>query len=244
MGGEGVTWIGQAPFTDEKHIFANLGDGTYYHSGILAIRAAIAANVNITYKILYNDAVAMTGGQDGPLSPADIAKQVAAEGVKRIIVVSDEPDEYPSGYYSPDIRIHHRDELDAVQRELREIPASPCCSTTRRARRRSAGAGSAHLPRSRAARRHQRARVRRLRRLRRAVELRVGGAGRDRVRPQAHHRPVLVQQGLLLREGFCPSIFATVEGGARAGRRRQRRSTSRACRTRWCRAPRNRTASS
>jgi indolepyruvate ferredoxin oxidoreductase len=124
MGGEGVTWIGQAPFTDEKHIFANLGDGTYYHSGILAIRAAIAANVNITYKILYNDAVAMTGGQpfDGPLTPAMIATQVAAEGVKRIIVVSDDPEKYPANYFSSDIRIHHRDEMDAVQREMREIP--------------------------------------------------------------------------------------------------------------------------
>jgi indolepyruvate ferredoxin oxidoreductase len=145
MGGEGVTWIGQAPFTDEKHIFANLGDGTYYHSGILAIRAAVAANVSLTYKILYNDAVAMTGGQpfDGPLTPGDIAKQVAAEGVKRIIVVSDEPDKYPSGYYSSDIRIHHRDEMDAVQRELREIPGvtvllydQTCAAEKRRRRKR------------------------------------------------------------------------------------------------------------
>ena len=145
MGGEGVTWIGQAPFTDEKHIFANLGDGTYYHSGILAIRAAVAAEVNITYKILYNDAVAMTGGQpfDGPLSPGDIAKQVAAEGVKRIIVVSDEPDKYPHGYYDSNIRIHHRDELDAVQRELREIPGctvllydQTCAAEKRRRRKR------------------------------------------------------------------------------------------------------------
>jgi indolepyruvate ferredoxin oxidoreductase len=101
MGGEGVPWIGQAPFTEEKHIFANLGDGTYYHSGLLAVRAAVAANVNITYKILYNDAVAMTGGQpiDGPLTPQDIARQVAAEGVKRIVVVTDEPTKYPSGYF-------------------------------------------------------------------------------------------------------------------------------------------------
>jgi indolepyruvate ferredoxin oxidoreductase len=145
MGGEGVPWIGQAPFTEEKHIFANLGDGTYYHSGILAIRAAVAADVNITYKILYNDAVAMTGGQpiDGPLSPADVARQVAAEGVKRIIVVSDEPDKYPSGYFSGDIRIHHRDEMDAVQREMREIPGvtvllydQTCAAEKRRRRKR------------------------------------------------------------------------------------------------------------
>ncbi len=145
MGGEGVPWIGQAPFTDEKHIFANLGDGTYYHSGILAIRAAVAADVNITYKILYNDAVAMTGGQpiDGPLSPADVARQVTAEGVKRVIVVSDEPDKYPSGYFSGDVRIHHRDELDSVQRELREIPGvsvllydQTCAAEKRRRRKR------------------------------------------------------------------------------------------------------------
>ncbi len=145
MGGEGVPWIGQAPFTDEKHIFANLGDGTYYHSGLLAIRAAVAADVNITYKILYNDAVAMTGGQpvDGPISPAQIAEQVAAEGVKRIIVVSDDPDKYPPNYFSSDIRIHHRDEMDAVQREMRDIPGctvllydQTCAAEKRRRRKR------------------------------------------------------------------------------------------------------------
>ncbi len=145
MGGEGVPWIGQAPFTDEKHIFANLGDGTYYHSGLLAIRAAVAAGVNITYKILYNDAVAMTGGQpvDGPISPSQIAEQVAAEGVKRIIVVSDDPDKYPPNYFSSDIRIHHRDELDAVQREMRDISGctvllydQTCAAEKRRRRKR------------------------------------------------------------------------------------------------------------
>lgn len=98
MGGEGVSWVGQAPFTTEKHVFANLGDGTYYHSGLLAMRAAVAGKVNITYKILYNDAVAMTGGQvvDGPIDPAMISRQIAAEGVKPIIVVTDEPEKYPS----------------------------------------------------------------------------------------------------------------------------------------------------
>jgi indolepyruvate ferredoxin oxidoreductase len=145
MGGEGVPWVGQAPFSSTKHTFANLGDGTYYHSGILAIRAAIAANVNITYKILYNDAVAMTGGQpvDGPISPQMIAQQCAAEGVKKIVVVSDEPDKYPSAYFSPDIAIHHRDDLDRVQRELRDIEGvtillydQTCAAEKRRRRKR------------------------------------------------------------------------------------------------------------
>jgi indolepyruvate ferredoxin oxidoreductase len=145
MGGEGVPWIGQAPFTDEKHIFANLGDGTYYHSGSLAIRAAIAANVNITYKILYNDAVAMTGGQpfDGPLTPAAIARQVAAEGVSKIVVVTDQPDKYPSGYFADGIEIHDRDDLEAVQRKLRDTPGctvllydQTCAAEKRRRRKR------------------------------------------------------------------------------------------------------------
>jgi len=145
MGGEGVPWIGQAPFTATKHMFANLGDGTYYHSGILAIRAAVAAKVNLTYKILYNDAVAMTGGQpvDGPISPALIAQQVAAEGVKKIVVVSDEPEKYPAGYFAAGIEIHHRDELDAVQRVLRDTPGctvllydQTCAAEKRRRRKR------------------------------------------------------------------------------------------------------------
>ena len=145
MGGEGVPWIGQAPFTSTKHVFANLGDGTYYHSGVLAIRAAVAANVNITYKILYNDAVAMTGGQpvDGPISPARIAQQCAAEGVKKIVVVSDEPGKYPAGYFASGVEIHHRDELDRVQRALRETPGctvllydQTCAAEKRRRRKR------------------------------------------------------------------------------------------------------------
>jgi len=145
MGGEGVPWIGQAPFTSEKHIFANLGDGTYYHSGSLAIRAAVAAKVNITYKILYNDAVAMTGGQpvDGPISPKEIAELSAAEGVTKIAVVTDEPDKYPSGYFAPNIVIHHRDDLDAVQRDLRKTEGctillydQTCAAEKRRRRKR------------------------------------------------------------------------------------------------------------
>jgi indolepyruvate ferredoxin oxidoreductase len=146
MGGEGTPWIGQAPFTEENHIFANLGDGTYFHSGLLALRASIAAKVNITYKILYNDAVAMTGGQphDGQLTPPKITQQVYGEGVRRIAVVTDEPDKYPVGTeWAPGVTFHHRDDLDAVQKELREIPGctvlvydQTCAAEKRRRRKR------------------------------------------------------------------------------------------------------------
>jgi indolepyruvate ferredoxin oxidoreductase len=146
MGGEGATWIGQAPFSKTKHVFQNLGDGTYYHSGLLAIRACVAAGVNITYKILYNDAVAMTGGQpmDGPLDVPMITHQLYAEGVNRIVVVSDEPDKYPTGGgLAPGANVHHRDELDRIQRELREIPGvtaivydQTCAAEKRRRRKR------------------------------------------------------------------------------------------------------------
>ncbi len=146
MGGEGVPWVGIAPFTDEKHIFANLGDGTYYHSGLMAIRAAVAGGVNITYKILFNDAVAMTGGQpvDGPLSVALITQQVHAEGVKRIVVVTDEPDKYGFHHgFAPGTQMRHRDDMDSVQRELREITSvtvivydQTCAAEKRRRRKR------------------------------------------------------------------------------------------------------------
>ena len=123
MGGEGAPWIGQAPFSKVPHVFANLGDGTYFHSGSLAIRAAVAAKVNITYKILYNDAVAMTGGQpvDGTISVDRIARQLAAEGVKRIAVVTEDMVRYASTSGFPDITtFNDRADLDAIQRELRE----------------------------------------------------------------------------------------------------------------------------
>ena len=96
MGGEGVPWVGLAPFTEMKHVFANLGDGTYFHSGLLAVRQAVASGVNITYKILFNDAVAMTGGQpvDGQLTVPQVTQQVLAEGAKRVVVVTDEPEKY------------------------------------------------------------------------------------------------------------------------------------------------------
>jgi indolepyruvate ferredoxin oxidoreductase len=124
MGGEGAPWIGQAPFSKLPHIFANLGDGTYFHSGYMAIRAAVAAGVNMTYKILYNDAVAMTGGQpiDGVTSVPMIAQQMAAEGVKRIAVVSEDLSRYEDRSQLPSlVTLHDRKDLDAVQRELREV---------------------------------------------------------------------------------------------------------------------------
>ncbi len=146
MGGEGGNWIGLAPFTDTPHIFQNMGDGTYYHSGLLAIRAAIAAGVNITYKILYNDAVAMTGGQpvDGPVSVASIAKQVIEEGVKRVVLLSDDPQRHRrSNALPPSVTIADRDTLDEVQRQLRDTPGctvliydQTCAAEKRRRRKR------------------------------------------------------------------------------------------------------------
>ncbi|CAB3855889.1 indolepyruvate ferredoxin oxidoreductase family protein [Achromobacter piechaudii] len=123
MGGEGVDWIGLSRYTKMPHIFQNMGEGTYYHSGYLAIRQAVAARANITYKILFNDAVAMTGGQpvDGPISVPQICQQLRGENVARIVVTSDEPEKYQGVDLGPNIKVHHRRELDAVQRELREI---------------------------------------------------------------------------------------------------------------------------
>ncbi|MEX0731822.1 MAG: indolepyruvate ferredoxin oxidoreductase family protein [Aquisalimonadaceae bacterium] len=124
MGAEGVPWIGQAPFTETGHVFANLGDGTYFHSGLLAIRAAVAGGVSMTYKILYNDAVAMTGGQpvDGVLTVPQLTRQLSGESVTRIVVVTDQPDKYTDRRaFAPGVTIHHRRELDALQRELRQV---------------------------------------------------------------------------------------------------------------------------
>jgi indolepyruvate ferredoxin oxidoreductase len=145
MGGEGVDWAAHSMFTKTKHVFQNLGDGTYFHSGILAIRQAVAAKTNITYKILYNDAVAMTGGQpvDGSISVPQIARQVEAEGVSRFVVVSDEPQKYDGhhGLFPQGTSFHHRGELDAVQRELRETPGvtvliyDQTCAAEKRRRR-------------------------------------------------------------------------------------------------------------
>ncbi len=154
MGGEGVAWTGMAPFTDEKHIFVNMGDGTYFHSGLLAIRAAAAAGVNATYKVLFNDAVAMTGGQphDGELTVPALVRQLLAEGLKRVEVVAEDPDRWV-GKLPAEVTISHRDELDAVQRRLREIPGvtalvfdQVCAAEKRRRRKR----GKMELPPRRA----------------------------------------------------------------------------------------------
>jgi indolepyruvate ferredoxin oxidoreductase len=146
MGGEGVPWVGQQPFTTDQHIFANLGDGTYFHSGLLAVRQSIAAGVNITYKILYNDAVAMTGGQPVGERPeghsvVQIAQSMQAEGAVKIVVVTDEPDKYVGVSLVSGITVHHRDELDTIQKQFREIKGTTViiydqtCATEKRRRR-------------------------------------------------------------------------------------------------------------
>jgi indolepyruvate ferredoxin oxidoreductase len=145
MGGEGINWVTRSLFNGGKHIFQNLGDGTYYHSGSVAIRQALAAKTNITYKILFNDAVAMTGGQpvDGPLTVEMVAHSVRAEGVQRIAVVSDEPQNFQAADFPPGTTISHRRDLDTIQRELREIHgvtvliyAQTCATEKRRQRKR------------------------------------------------------------------------------------------------------------
>ena len=146
MGGEGVTWVGQQPFTHEEHIFSNLGDGTYFHSGLLAIRQSIAAGVNITYKVLYNDAVAMTGGQTVGERPEghsvlQIMNSLKAEGVAKLVIVTDEPQKYEGVALAQGVTVHHRDELDRIQREFREIKGCTAiiydqtCATEKRRRR-------------------------------------------------------------------------------------------------------------
>jgi len=146
MGGEGATWIGQAPFSKRDHVFVNLGEGTYFHSGSLAVRACIAAGVNVTYKLLFNDAVAMTGGQpvDGQLTVPMLARQLLAEGVRAVRVVAEEPERFVGNEALPDgVALHGRTELDAVQRALRELPGvtaliydQTCAAEKRRRRKR------------------------------------------------------------------------------------------------------------
>jgi indolepyruvate ferredoxin oxidoreductase len=146
MGGEGANWIGEAPFSTRAHVFQNLGDGTYNHSGSLAIRAAVQSGVNITYKILFNDAVAMTGGQrnDGNITVPQIANEMAAEGARRVVIVTDEPWKYPPATRWPaGTKIHHRDEIMEVQKDLAQVPGctvliydQTCAAEKRRRRKR------------------------------------------------------------------------------------------------------------
>jgi indolepyruvate ferredoxin oxidoreductase len=145
MGGEGANWIGEAPFSKRQHVFQNLGDGTYLHSGSLSLRASVAAGVNVTYKILYNDAVAMTGGQalDGGATVGQIAAQIAGEGVKKLVVVTDEPDKYPQGFLPSGTEVYHRRDLQAVQLDLSKIDGvtaliydQTCAAEKRRRRKR------------------------------------------------------------------------------------------------------------
>jgi indolepyruvate ferredoxin oxidoreductase len=146
MGGEGVPWVGQQPFSNEQHVFANIGDGTYFHSGLLAIRQSIAAGVNITYKVLYNDAVAMTGGQQVGERPEghsvqQIAQSLLAEGVQRLLIVTDQPEKYAGAKLPAGVEVRHRDQLDRTQRELREVKGCTAiiydqtCATEKRRRR-------------------------------------------------------------------------------------------------------------
>ncbi|MGH0037358.1 MAG: indolepyruvate ferredoxin oxidoreductase family protein [Myxococcota bacterium] len=150
MGAEGANWIGQAPFTRVPHIFQNMGDGTYFHSGLLAIRAAVAAGVNITYKILVNGAVAMTGGQpiegeamEGEVTTPEVVRQLVAEGVGRVAVLSDDIEKYASGAFPAGVSVHPREEIDRVQRELRQVEGvsalvydQTCAAEARRLRKR------------------------------------------------------------------------------------------------------------
>jgi indolepyruvate ferredoxin oxidoreductase len=216
MGGEGVHWVGLSPFTNEPHMFANIGDGTYFHSGILAIRQAVAAKTNITYKLLYNSAVAMTGGQsvDGELSVPQLVEQLRAEGVSRVVVVSDDPDKYSAN--DPVRRratVEHRDALDQVQLALREVRGvsiliyeQMCATESRRQRKR----GKLPEPTTRAF----------------INDLVCEGCGDCSIKSNCLSvEPIDTPYGVKRRinqsscnkdlscvEGFCPS-FVTVEGG-------------------------------
>lgn len=217
MGGEGVGWMGLSPFTDEPHIFANMGDGTYFHSGMMAIRQAAAAKLNITYKLLYNSAVAMTGGQsvDGELSVSQLVDQILAEGVSRVVICADDLTRYPSGdpVRSKVEKVVHRDEFEALQREMRELKGVSviiydqiCATEKRRLRKR----GKYAQPDKRVF----------------INELVCEGCGDCSVKSNCLSvEPVATQFGTKRRinqttcntdysclDGFCPS-FVTVEGG-------------------------------
>ena len=236
MGGEGVPWIGQAPFTSEPHVFANLGDGTYFHSGILAVRAAVAARVPITYKILFNDAVAMTGGQpiDGLLTVPQITRQLAAEGVGRIVVVSERADDYArTTRWRPACGVEPRATLRRRAARVARVCRRAGADFRSVLRDRTAPPPQARAGgRSAAARHHQRTGLRGLRRLRRGLQLPVRGARGNRVRAQAAHQPV----NAATRTN--PASRASARASSRwwAASRARRRATATRCR-RWKRRP-------
>jgi indolepyruvate ferredoxin oxidoreductase len=226
MGGEGVSWVGQQPFSKDSHVFANLGDGTYFHSGILAIRQAIAAGVNITYKVLYNDAVAMTGGQRVGERPEghsvlQIMNSLVSEGVRELVIVTDQPDKYEGVALAGGVTVHYRDALDAIQRRLREVPGTTVilydqtCATEKRRRRKR---GTLATPDKRVV----------------INELVCEGCGDCSVQSNCLSvEPVETEFGRKRRinqntcnldyscvKGFCPS-FVTVEGGTLKKPKRQ-----------------------
>ena len=224
MGGEGVQWVGLAPFTGTPHLFQQLGDGTLFHSGSLAIRQAVAAGTPVTFKILYNSAVAMTGGQDaaGAVPVPDLTRQLEAEGVRKILVLTDEPEKYGAdARFAAGVEVWHRDRLDEAQRILRETPRRDRPGVRPALRRREAPApqaGQAAGPGP--ARRHQRGGLRGVRRLRRQVELPLRPAGRDRVRAEDADPPVVLQQGLLVPPGRLSLVPHRRPAWRRRGARR------------------------
>ena len=238
MGGEGAMWLGQQPFTRSRHVFANLGDGTYAHSGVLAVRQAVAADVPITYKILYNGFVSMTGGQpiEGGMTPVQILAELAAEGVKKMALVVDDPGRYVGVALPAGVVLRHRDAMDEVQREFREFKGvsvilydQPCATERRRLRKRGKWADPA---------------------IRTFIHPEVceGCGDCGRVSNCMAIEPLETEWGRKRRinqsscnkdfscvEGFCPS-FVTVHGGRpRRARRRSRRASCRRFPSRSCR---------
>ena len=231
MGGEGAMWLGQQPFTTQGHVFANIGDGTYAHSGMLAIRQAVAAGVPITYKILYNGFVSMTGGQpvEGGMTPKQILDELAAEGVKKMALVADDPDRYVGR------RVAVRRQPPPSRRDGRGAARFPGVQgrlghSLRPALRDRAPAAqeTRQVGRSQDPHLYPPGRLRRLRRLRQGLELHGDRAARDRMGPQAAHQPVELQQGLHLRRGILPELRDDPRRrGAKARERRALRPAAR-----------------